>query len=97
MKPQQAKIAALTLNITSLEYHQIEGQINKLMEEQEKSMVKRKMSEFSLGARTLVGEIAAKHHKFGNIRPIKKLGEYVFRKNKEVSGIILPELDSPDP
>lgn len=31
----QVKITALTLNVTNLEYHQVEGQINKVMELQD--------------------------------------------------------------
>lgn len=58
MKLQQAKITALTLNITNLEYHQIEGQINNLMEEQRKSMLKQEISKISIGIRTLLGEIS---------------------------------------
>lgn len=58
MKLQQAKITALALNITNLEYHQIEGQINNLMEEQRKSMLKQEISKISIGIRTLLGEIS---------------------------------------
>lgn len=58
MKLQQAKIMALALNITNLEYHQIEGQINNLMEKQRKSMLKQEISKISIGIRTLLGEIS---------------------------------------
>lgn len=96
MKHQQARIAALTLNITNLEYQQVEGQINRLMGHQRKTMLKQEISEFAMGVKTLIREISPKHNQQCSIRPTRELVEHMGRINTEVLGIMLPELHEPD-
>ena len=61
LQNQQAKIASLMLNITDLEYHQVEGQINAVLERQEVAMLQQEISEYSMELQSLIAGIWAKH------------------------------------
>lgn len=73
IKCHQAKIAALTLNVANLEYHQVEGQFNRVIHQQGESMLKQEIAEFSIRIKGSLGEIAARHHHLQKLRPTKEL------------------------
>lgn len=66
------------------------------MEEEGRAMSKQEISEFSVGIRTLVGEMAAEHNQLHNVQAMEEVPEYVFRINKEIPETVLPELDIPE-
>lgn len=90
LQSKSTKIAALMLNISEVQYHHVEQQLDAVIYQQQEIRLQQRITDFATGIQALIEEISARHKQLNYLVPIKELKKFVASINEKIPNVILP-------